>query len=102
MKLYENIRNRRIELDMSQDELARRLGYTSRSMICKVESGRVDLPSSKIVEFAKALQTEPEYLMGIEKDRQASLTDLQKQVVDYVVSLPEEKLEALYEFLRRM
>lgn len=101
MKLYENIRNRRIELDMSQDELARRLGYTSRSMICKVESGRVDLPSSKIVEFAKALQTEPEYLMGIEKDRQ-HFTDLQKQVIDYVVSLPEEKLEALYEFLRKM
>lgn len=101
MKLYENIKNRRIELGMSQDELAKKMGYTSRSAICKIEGGKADLSSAKIIEFARVLETTPEELMGLKKDPQ-SLTDLQKQVVDFVLSLPEEKLEALNDFLRRM
>ena len=38
MKLYENIRLRREELKMSQQELADKLVYTSRSTITKIES----------------------------------------------------------------
>ena len=51
---------------MSQDELARMLGYKSRSSINKIEKGENDIPQSKIVAFAGALKTTPEYLMGWE------------------------------------
>lgn len=64
LDLYKNIRDRRIKLGMSQEELAKKLGYKSRSTIAKIETGKVDLPESKIKSFADALNTTPAYLMG--------------------------------------
>ena len=60
----DRIKARRLELDMSQDELARLVGYKSRSSINKIEKGENDIPQSKIAAFAAALETTPEYLMG--------------------------------------
>lgn len=64
LELYKRIKSRREELNMSQDELARKLGYRSRSSINKIEKGENDIPQSKIIAFATALSTTPEYLMG--------------------------------------
>lgn len=67
MELYNRIRNRRIELGMSQDDLAKQLGYKSRSTIAKIESGENDIPQSKIKAFADALDISPSQLMGFEE-----------------------------------
>lgn len=75
MSLYKNIRLRREELGMTQDELAKKMGYTSRSTIAKIESGENDIPQSKIEHFAKALQTTPAYLMGWEKGPDSQTAD---------------------------
>lgn len=64
MELSKRIRVRREELKLSQDELAKLLGYKSRSTIAKIESGENDLSQTKIEAFAKALQTTTSYLMG--------------------------------------
>lgn len=66
LQLYRNIKERRIALGMSQDELARKTGYTSRSSIAKIESGKVDLPQTKIKLFAEALNTTQTELTGWE------------------------------------
>lgn len=66
MTLYDRIRARREELNMSQEQLAKRLGYKSRFTIAKIESGENDITQSKIVAFAKALGVKPAYLMGWE------------------------------------
>ena len=55
MNLYKNIKRIRTTLNMSQDELASKTGYTDRSSIAKIESGKVDIPYSKILVFADAL-----------------------------------------------
>ena len=68
IKLYENIRARREELHMTQEELARKMGYKSRSTIAKIESGESDIPQKKIAAFAKALETTPGLLMGVSDD----------------------------------
>lgn len=68
MELYKRIRSRREELGMSQEELAQKLGYKSRSSINKIEMGENDIPQSKIKAFAKALETSPVYLMGLDDD----------------------------------
>ena len=44
MKIGERIKYRREQLEMSQDELARRLGYKSRSSINKIEHDASGLP----------------------------------------------------------
>lgn len=66
MPLCQTIRQLREELGLSQDELAKRLGYRSRSTIAKIESGSNDIPQSKIAAFATALETTPARLLGIE------------------------------------
>lgn len=66
LDLYVNIRNRRKELGMSQDELAKKVGYTSRSTIARIEKGEIDISRSKILSFAKALKTTPAELMGLD------------------------------------
>lgn len=65
LDLYRNIKTLREELGLSQDELAKQTGYTSRSSIAKIEKGEVDLPQSKIALFALALHTTPGTLMGL-------------------------------------
>ena len=49
---------------ITQEELARRTGYTDRSSIARIEKGEIDLPQSKIKQFAEALGTTPGHLMG--------------------------------------
>ena len=66
LEIYKRIRARREELGISQEELAKRMGYKSRSSINKIEKGENDIPQSKIVAFARALRTTPEALMGWE------------------------------------
>lgn len=58
------IKNLRVNKGMTQDELAQKAGYTSRSSINKIELGLVDIPQSKIISIAEALNTTPAYLMG--------------------------------------
>lgn len=62
-----NIRTIRISLGMTQEELAAKMGYKSKSTINKIELGKNDIPQSKIKQFAEALDTTPSALMGWEK-----------------------------------
>lgn len=64
--LGRRIRMRREELGMTQDELAKRIGYKSRSTINKIEMGINDITQSKIEVFARELETTPAALMGWE------------------------------------
>lgn len=52
-----NIRKRRIELDMSQEELAHAIGKKSRSAISKIELGVNDIGQSDLNAIAEALKT---------------------------------------------
>ena len=49
---------------MTQEELASRLGYKSKTTIAKIENGTNDIVQSKVTDFAKVLDTTPAYLMG--------------------------------------
>lgn len=66
LTLYKNIKSRRCEIGMSQDELAKAAGYTDRSSIAKIEAGKIDLSQSKIEALAKALGVTASELMGWE------------------------------------
>lgn len=64
MILYDRIRELRKEAGITQEKLAHAMNYKDRSMITKIESGKVDISQKKIDEFAKVLNTTPAYLMG--------------------------------------
>mgnify|MGYP001213206558 CR=1 FL=1 len=63
--LSSRIRQRREQLGLSQEELAARMGYRSKSSITKLEKGINDLPRAKLEELATALGTTPAWLMGL-------------------------------------
>lgn len=68
LELYKNIKKRRLELGMTQSDLAEKLGYSDKSMIAKIENGKVDLAQSRILAFADALKISPSDLMGWKDD----------------------------------
>lgn len=90
MNIGERIRQRREELDMTQDELARAAGYKSRSSINKIEVDGRGLPQKKIVDIAKALKVTPSYLMGWEDEEAAMLTAFQEEAMQKFLLLSYE------------
>ena len=66
----ENILILRKRLCWTQEELAIKMGYKSKSTINKIELGINDIPQSKIAKFAEVLGTTPGYLMGWVEDVQ--------------------------------
>lgn len=64
MTMGEQIKARREELGLTQRDLAGLVGYSNHSTVARVEADEVNLPHSKIVEFAKALQVTPGFLTG--------------------------------------
>ena len=68
MNFGDRINKIRVEKGMTQDELAKAVGYKTRSAIAKIESGERDAPQTMIVALAKALGVTPSYLMGWEEE----------------------------------
>ncbi len=72
LKAFGNrIKEQRIAVDMTQAELAVKAGYSSRSSINKIEMGLVDIPQSKVMAIAQALNISPIYLMGLDEPQAA-------------------------------
>lgn len=69
-EIYNRIRIRRQELGWTTDELAKRMGYKDRSSISKIESGKADIPQSKVKAFADVLETTVSWLLGIDENEE--------------------------------
>lgn len=106
MTLYERIRQLRIQAGMSQDDLARAMGYKDRSMITKIESGKVDISQKKILAFARILNTTPGYLMGWTEEppddpvSEVPLTNEARIISGGVDKMPPEKREQALKILQ--
>lgn len=64
----ERIKALRIQNNLTQQELADKLHYKSRSTINKIELGINEIHPTKIFAFANALNTTPEYILGWKND----------------------------------
>lgn len=83
LELYRNIKRIREEKGMSQDELARLVGFKSRSSINKIEMGVNDITQSKLIAIANALHVSPGELMSEDKEV-ASPADLSSRLPNMV------------------
>ena len=100
-----NILIRRKALGLTQEELAKKMGYTSKSTINKIEMGKNDIPHSKIVKFAEVLETTPAFLMGWEEEEKNNstdnaLTDGERQLLDLFNRVPEESQKMIFEMIK--
>ena len=83
MTIGERIKQRRMELGLSQDELSRKMGYQTRNAIYQFEK-KDNMKLSLIEKFAEALDTTPAYLMGWE-DEQGNETPYEQLIDAYVM-----------------
>ncbi len=102
MSLGENIKQARLMAKISQEELAKRLGYKSRSTIAKIESGENDLTQKKVAAFAKALNVSIDFLMdGAGKRAEDNIRVYEIPVVGKVVAgTPIDAIENITEYIR--
>ena len=84
----ERIRDRRELLGLSQEELAKMIGYTSRSSINKIETGVQQLRQSKIKAIADALDTNVNYILGIDSnsDKYKNYLDCYMERIKKIIS----------------
>jgi transcriptional regulator with XRE-family HTH domain len=101
-----NILNRRKSLCLTQEELAKKMGYKSKSTINKIELGINDIPQSKIAKFAEVLGTTPAQLMGWEAQEEKNipteetLTDGEKVLLQLFRQVPEEDQRMLLDMIK--
>ena len=89
------IKDRRTELGLSQAELAKKLGYSGKSMVSLIETGKRSLNASQIRPLAKALECSIDDLV----DGPASLDD---QLTETLSRLTPDQKEAALRFLQSM
>ena len=100
-----NILRLRKELGWTQEELAQRMGYKSKSTINKIELGINDVPQSKIVKFAEVFRTTPAQIMGWNEEEknppeEPILSEGEKMLLDLFRRVPVEKQELVLQMIR--
>ena len=101
-----NISRFRKELGMTQEDLAKLMGYKSKSTINKIELGINDIPQSKIVQFAQVLGTTPAELMGWEEEdkkdspTEADLSEGEKMLLELFRRVPEDQQTLVLQMIR--
>ena len=103
----DNICFMRKKLGWTQEELAKKMGYKSKSTINKIELGINDIPQSKIVQFAEVLCTTPAQLMGWSEEEQKNspsdkveLTEGEKMLLELFRRVPEDQQELVLQMIR--
>lgn len=99
MAIGERIKNRRKELKWSQRELSDRMGYQNHSTITKIEAGKVDIPQSRIVQFAEVLGVSVAHLMGWEEEMEAKPVEMAERHFEMVM---DEDLSELFEDFKHL
>ena len=104
MDLANRVRQRREELGLSQEELALRMGYSSRTSINKIENGR---PCSQkiIARLADALRVDIPYLMGWEEEKEQpinfeGLSEKRKALIQFALEVPEDKADMVLQVMQ--
>ena len=107
MEFNQKLQELRKQKALTQEELAKRLGYKSKSTINKIEMGINDVPQSKIVRFAEILCTTPAYLMGWKEENEKvnspdvlKLTEGEAMLLELFRQIPEDAQKMYLEVLR--
>ena len=112
-----NLKRLRLEKGMSQDELAKKLGYKGKSAINKIETGVNDMPRDMVLRCAEVLGVSPLSLFyygetaeaTFAKSKVDTLVDMALQsdasesiraIIDETKNLPEGKLQQILSYIK--
>lgn len=89
-----SIRKRRKELNISQEQLAEKLGYSSKAAISRIENGHNAFPMDRLPEFAEVLSIDPFELLGYDLPSRAFMDTVEKQIIESDRKLQSELLDS--------
>lgn len=98
MSVGERIAKRRKELGLTQQELAAKMGYSSKTTINKIELGINNVSDKKLFAFAEALDVDVAWLLGA-NEQVFNLTPKRKHLLELVERLSDEQVEAILKLL---
>ena len=105
-EIGKRIRKRRLEIGMTQQELTEKMGFKSRSSINKIEIGGRRINPERLEDFAKALNTSVEYLMGLDEKvdiqidiEQNELDNFKKKLLEFATKLNDDNKKDLEKYL---
>ncbi|MBR6509615.1 MAG: helix-turn-helix transcriptional regulator [Clostridia bacterium] len=83
MTVADRIRQKREELNLSQEDLAKKLGVKDKSTVCKIEKAGNDITIKNIKRIADALGVSAQYLLGWEERSKEIRKEIIKNEFDY-------------------
>ena len=92
------LKARRLELGLTQEELAHKLGYKSKSTINKIELDKHDVSQEKLIKLATVLECSPTYFI---EDRPHK-SYLPSKIVEYAERLSKlspQCLENVFQYI---
>jgi transcriptional regulator with XRE-family HTH domain len=92
------IRERRLELGLTQEELAHRMGYKSKSTINKIEKDLHDVNQTNLIKLSKALDCSPSFFIETPShiDRPS---DAVMMYAEKLANLPPEQRDNVFSYI---
>lgn len=103
MTVADRIKEKRMELNMSQTELAKKAGYSDKTSISKIESSGDEISLKKVNRIADALNVSTAYLMGwertyIETGDNKNRDDVMQRLSAYISHFSTEDIDKLMDY----
>lgn len=101
-KIGARIKELRERNNLTQQELAHKLQYKSRSTINKIELGINEIHPTKIRTFAYVLNTTPQYILGWTDDANVCENTINIVTSDnktYQFLVPDNKIKQILDFI---
>lgn len=109
-ELGARVRALRISNGWTQEEFAKRLGYSGKSAVSYIENGDRGIKPELIPKFAEVLGTTPAYLMGWKEEDPLSpelkaivgdrpLSPAMRELLESVQTLSDDQCEQLTDFM---
>ena len=94
------IKQKRLELGMSQREFSKKVGYTDHSIVTRIESGQVDLPLSKLKKISEVLDVSVPWLMGMDEENKTTIPTGMDEMAALWNEANEDKRKQAIQYLR--
>ncbi|GAB3061137.1 helix-turn-helix domain-containing protein [Salinicoccus sesuvii] len=100
MHVGDRIRQRRKELDISADDLAKFV-HVSRATIFRYEKGDIEkMPAVTLKKIAEKLRTTPEFLMGWTEDQEQESAPFNTIAAHIDDDVTDEEMEEILEYIK--
>lgn len=95
--LGDTIKKRRQELGLTQEELAKKVGYSTKDSICRIEKGLINVPANRITAFSKVLGLHPSEFFDINfgESKPNPLFEDYKIILDVLEEASEEEMHQI-------